>query len=381
MKKSNSAIKLPFYARAPVLATGSESNSSFAVLSGDTVFISDTFADLKDPVEFDEYRSAIVRQSRAFKPRVIACDLHPEYMSAKYARDISGKGKAGRKPLVEVQHHHAHAAGCMAENGLRGKAIAVVFDGTGYGSDGNVWGGEFLIAGYGGFERRGHLAYVRMPGGDKAVLEPMRMALSYLRGAYGSRIKTAKADVLRRMGGRRMSLFLDMMDKDINSPLTSSAGRLFDAVSSLVGARDRISFQGEAAIELEKTAAAGSDETYDFNIKKTGGEFILEFWPMIRMIVGDLKKGRSPGVISRKFHNTVAEAVKDMARRIRRKTGLKNVVLSGGVFLNRILLREAVKRLEAAGFSVYTHKKTSCSDSGLSLGQAVIAAKRRKVFP
>jgi len=375
MIRSDITIKIPFFSRKSVLATGAESKSSFAFLSGNTVLLSRVFDDLRDPAEFEAFKSAISKKSRGSAPQVVAYDLHPDYISTKYAREISEKRKHGHKSFIGVQHHHAHVAACMAENRLRGKAIGVAFDGTGYGSDGNIWGGEFLIADYSGFERSAHLAYVPMPGGDKAVLEPMRMALSYLYKTYGSGIKRVKADVLRRIGKPRYSVFIEMMDRDFNSPLTSSAGRLFDAVSALLGIRDCISFKGEAAIELENTAAEYCDEIYDFKIRSSGKGLILEFWPMIDKIVADLKNRKPVSTISRKFHNTVAEAVKDLACRLRRKRRLSNVVLSGGVFQNRILLSETKRRLKDAGFSVYTHSKTSSSDSSLSLGQAVIAAR------
>ncbi|MBL7070928.1 MAG: carbamoyltransferase HypF [Candidatus Omnitrophica bacterium] len=376
MDRSNRDIKLPLSFSSPVLAVGSESKSGFAVLSGDRVSVSRIFSDLKDPAEFDSYKKAILSKKKSFERGIIAHDLHPEYMSTKYAGEIFEKIKRKSKGLAGVQHHHAHIAACMAENGLQNKVIGVAFDGTGYGLDGNIWGGEFMIADYGGFERKAHLAYVPMPGGDKAVLEPMRMALSYIYKAYGRGIGNLSSGVLRRMGKARRSLLLKIIDKGLNSPLTSSAGRLFDAVSSLIGIRDRISFEGEAAIELEKIAVSAVGGIYGFKIEKRGKEHILDFSPMIKMIISDLNNKKRPGLISRKFHNTVAEAIKDTALKLRDKTKLKYVVLSGGVFQNKILSYEARVRLERAHFSVYTHSKTSCADSGLPIGQAVIAASK-----
>jgi hydrogenase maturation protein HypF len=372
------SIKLPFSFKDSVLATGSELKSSFSILVGDTVFMSEVFDDLREPGLFEDFKKAILKNAKDLKTEtnIIACDSHPEYISTKYSKEIYKKGgRRGKKRyLVEVQHHHAHITSCMAENGLRGKVIGIAFDGTGYGADGNIWGGEFLAADYRGFERQAHLAYVPMPGADQAVLEPARMAFSYIYKTYKDRIGKLKLDVLKRIGKKNHSLFAKMIDRNINSPLTSSAGRLFDAVSSLTGVRDKISYEGEAAIELEKIAAAASDDLYGFNIQRAREKIVVEFWPMIKEIAADLRKKRPLPLVSRKFHNTLAEAIKETSSMIRKKTKLNNVVLSGGVFQNKILLREAKKRLEKAKFSVYTHVKTSCADRSLSLGQAVIAA-------
>lgn len=381
---SFTTIKLPFSFKNSVLAMGSEVKNSFAVLIGDTMFISELFDDLREPSVFEEYKQTIlnINRKKEFRlkhggaPKIISCDLHPEYISTKFAKEIFEKAKKRKKEiyLFEIQHHHAHIASCMAENGLRSKVIGVAFDGTGYGSDGNMWGGEFLLADYSSFNRQAHLAYVPMPGADKAVLEPARMAFSYLYKTYKKSINRLKLDVLKKIGKAKYSLFAEMIDKNINSPLTSSAGRLFDAVSSLVGIKDCIAYEGEAAIELERIAAFDCDDIYEFKIRETPDEMIIEFWPMIKEIVFDLKKRKPLGLISRKFHNTLAEAIRKTCYILRKKTKLNDVVLSGGVFQNRILLSEAKKRLESAGFSVYTHLKTSSSDRSLSLGQAVIAA-------
>ncbi len=368
-------IKLPFSFKDSVLALGSELNSSFAILVRNNVFISRAFDDLKRPDISENFKKAIADKKRGlgYEPRIIACDLHPEYVSTKYAKEIFEKTKKKIR-ILEIQHHHAHMAACMAEHGLRRKVIGVAFDGTGYGSDGNIWGGEFLVADYCGFQRAGHLAYVPMPGADKAVLEPARMAFSYLYGAYKKNLGKLKLDILKRIGKERFPLFAEMMDKNINSPLTSSAGRLFDAVSSLIGIRDSIIYEGEAAIELEKIATPGCSDIYKFEVETVKDEIIITFHPMVKAIVSDLKYKKPLGLISRKFHNTLAEAIKRVSSMLRKKTKLNEVVLSGGVFQNRILLEETLRRLENAEFSVYTHSKTSCADRSLSLGQAVIAA-------
>lgn len=377
------SIKLPFSFRNIILATGTEIKSSFAFLIGDTVYISGMFDDLRKPDTFEGYQQAVSGAKKQFGltsdriPSAIACDLHPEYISSRFAKDMFEKAKIHKRiRLLEIQHHHAHVAACMAENRLFDKVIGVAFDGTGYGSDGNIWGGEFLLVDYTGFDRLAHIAYVPMPGADMAVVEPQRMAFSYLYETYNRNIDKLKLGVLRRIGKSKYSLFSEMIEKDINSPLTSSAGRLFDAVSSMIGIRDRISYEGEAAIELERIASTACSDIYKFEIGKIQDEIIIKFWPMIKAIILDLRHKKPLTLISRKFHNTLAEAIKEVCSIIRKKTKINDVALSGGVFQNRILLYEAKRRLENANFSVFTHLRTSCADKSLSLGQAVIAAHR-----
>ena len=367
-------LKLPFSFKHSVLALGSETNTTFSLLNKDTVFLSKPYQDLKDLPAFENFKEDILKEegSLGIEPDVIACDMHPEYISSKYGRDITKDKKDIR--LIEVQHHHAHAAGCMAENNLRGKVIAVTFDGTGYGSDGKMWGGEFLIAGYKDFERAAHIAYMPMPGGDRAVLEPIRMVLTYLYKAYGGCINKVPADILERLGREKSVVITNMIDKEINSPLTSSAGRLFDTVSSLLGIRDRISYEGEAAIMLEEAArSSGVKDFYDFKIRKNSG-IDIDFSETIKGIVTGIGKKEEVPDIARKFHNTLAEAIKETCLAVRKEHNLKKALLTGGVFQNKILLGEATERLDAAGFSVYYNHDVPSGDRGVSIGQAVIAA-------
>ncbi len=370
-----------FGAKDCVLATGSESKSTFALLTEYTLYISEVFGNLREPKEFDSFKKAIAVQRRRLKcsPTIIACDLHPEYLSRKYAERLvrEQRDTCARTRLSEIQHHHAHIASCMAENGLRGKVIGVAFDGTGYGPDGTVWGGEFLVADYRVFKRAAHLEYVAMPGGDKAVLEPIRMAFSYLYNTYGKKIDALQCELFNRLSAERRKFFSAMIDKEVNSPLTSSAGRLFDAVSSLLGLIDVIRYEGEAAIELEKRATKDTARTYAFTLQRIDEGIIVSFAPMIKAMMSDMRKDKDIGLIARLFHNTLAEAVTRVCLVLRQENGLKNVVLSGGVFQNRLLSEEAKRRLDKAGFRVYTHSRTSCADRGISLGQAVIAAHRR----
>lgn len=370
------SIKLPFSFKHTVLALGSETNTTFSLLSNDAVFLSDPYRDLKDPSIFEDFKRGISDKKKALriKPDTIACDMHPEYISSKYARDIAKDEKG--VCLAEVQHHHAHIAACMAENGLIGKVIGVAFDGTGYGADGKIWGGEFLIAGYKEFERVAHIAYVPMPGGDRAVREPIRMVLAYLYKAYGGYINKVPAGILERLGREKCAVIGNMMDKEINSPLTSSAGRLFDAVSSLLGIKDCSSYEGEAAIMLEEAAkGSAAEDSYNFKLKEDG-EIQIDFSDTIKEIVSGLSNKEAVSEIAKKFHNTLAEAVVKTCAAIQKRHKIKKAVLTGGVFQNKILLGESKRRLEAAGFTVYTHRSMPSSDISISAGQAVIAASR-----
>jgi hydrogenase maturation protein HypF len=275
-----------------------------------------------------------------------------------------------------VQHHHAHLASCLAEHGLTGPVIGVTFDGTGYGTDGAVWGGELLVGGYREFRRAAHLRYVGMPGGDRAIREPWRMALAHLLDAQvedsplAERISPVERATVKTMLGRRL-----------NTPLTSSVGRLFDAVASLAGVRDRAGYEGQAAVELEWlascTAPAGS---YPYLIRQpepaAGAEspLVIDTRPLIRAAASDAGRGVAVGVIARRFHSALVEIIAAVCAKIREGTGLGEVVLSGGVFLNALLTEEVTTRLGAEGFRVYRHTLVPPNDGGLSLGQLAVAA-------
>jgi len=304
------------------------------------------------------------------KPEIIACDLHPDYLSTQYVEEI--KVKKGLK-VVKIQHHHAHIVSCMAENNVKEKVIGVAYDGTGYGDDGNVWGGEFLLCDLKKYSRVGHLKYYPLPGGDKAIVEPWRMAYSYLYSIYGSKAKTLDIDFNRRMDYDKLSIIEKMIDKNINSPLTSSCGRLFDAASSLIGIRDEISYEGQAAMELESFCASGITERYKFSIYKEEEKFIIDSRGIFIDIIADLKKGLDKKIMAAKFHNTVAEFTVDLCGKIRKNTGINEVALSGGVFQNKYLTEKVIFSLEDKRFKVYIQRKVPPNDGGISLGQAVVA--------
>jgi hydrogenase maturation protein HypF len=297
------------------------------------------------------------------EPRAVAHDLHPLYLSTRFALEMPNLPKIG------VQHHHAHIAACMAENGLDGAVIGVAFDGTGYGTDGQIWGGEFLVAGYAGFERRAHLRYVALPGGDVAVREPWRSGLSYLLDASGSE----HLHLLRDVPELRLRVVRRMIEMGVNCVRTSSCGRLFDAVAAIVGLRREINFEGQAAIELEAIADPGEPGCYPFELEP-GPAWQLDFRPMIRQVARETEEGQPRSRVAARFHNTLAAAIALTCRTIREETGLNRVCLSGGTFQNWKLLERALRRLRGAGFEVFLHSRVPPNDGGIALGQAAIAA-------
>jgi hydrogenase maturation protein HypF len=370
-----------------VLACGGELKNVFCLNKGKMFYLSHHIGDLENEGTYNSFQNGIEHFKRLFdiEPEHIAYDLHPNYYSSQYAINQTGLNKTA------VQHHKAHIASCMAENGLKGDVIGVSFDGTGYGEDGNIWGGEFFTGSYYGFERAGHLDYVMMPGSDAAVKYPWRMALSYLYYAG----ETGKSDNSSVSGlspynsrsKEEISFIIKMLEKGINSPFTSSMGRFFDAISALMGIKTDISYEGQAAIELEYYADLCCTESYDFTLNneasfegksKSGKneiaqEFVVNTRPVIRQIICDLLEGKSREYISSRFHATIAEIVFTGCKNIRRSTDLNQVVLSGGVFQNITLLKLTVDLLERNGFEVYTHSEVPSNDGGIALGQAMMA--------
>ncbi|MCL5292828.1 MAG: carbamoyltransferase HypF, partial [Actinobacteria bacterium] len=330
--------------------------------------VSQHIGDLENIETLDHFENTLALYKRLFRiePKAVVHDLHPEYLSTKYARELP-------LPLIGVQHHHAHVASCLAENGITEPAIGVSFDGTGYGADGAIWGGEFLLADLSGFERRAHLSYVRMPGGAEAIKKPYRMALGYLYEAYGKELLDLPLDMLHRASEEELKTVVHQIERDFNSPLTSSAGRLFDAVAALVGVRDVALYEGQAAVELEAIAKP-VDRAYAFEIVEADGEFVIETAPLIRAIVSDLDAGAPAPAIAWRFHRAVAEMIVEVCGLIRAADGNNTVALSGGVFQNALLFGEVVEGLGEAGFNVIFHRLVPANDGGVSLGQAVIAS-------
>ncbi|MDY6985129.1 MAG: carbamoyltransferase HypF [Candidatus Thermoplasmatota archaeon] len=331
-----------------VLACGAHTKNTFAITLKGRVIMSQHIGDLEESYPFYEEEIEHFKSIFSFKPALIAHDLHPEYLSTKYAAAQEGK-KTG------IQHHHAHICSCMAENCID-EALGIAFDGAGYGNDGNIWGGEFMVCDFEGFERITHLEYVPMPGGAKAIEEPWRMKLAYL-----SRIGALSfASGEEREKWRILSKFLDRY------PLTSSAGRLFDAVSALLGIKEVSRYEGEAAIALEMIADENEKGAYDTDIK---GDTI-SFLPMIEEIVNSSEKKEK---IAGKFHNTIANVILEVCV----NEGIKDIALSGGVFQNRLLLKKTFDLLTANGFRVHMHHRIPTNDGCISFGQACIAGRRR----
>jgi len=355
-----------------ILACGGELKNTFSLSRGPYVFMSHHIGDLENLETLLSFEQGIEHFKNLFsvEPKAVAYDLHPEYLSTKYALALEGIPKVG------VQHHHAHVASAMAENQLDGDVIGVALDGTGFGNDGTIWGGEFLRADLNDFQRLAHLKQVPMPGGTMAIKEPWRMALAYLLEAFGDKAMDLELEWIKRRDPRTCGILKRMIEKRVNSPLTSSMGRLFDAVSSLLSVRDTVNYEGQAAIELEMMADPEEKGEYPFEIQEKEQPLVVDPLKMVRGIVQDLNRGLSPSCISGKFHRTVARLVVETCKRIRLDTGLDRVVLSGGVFQNTLLLTLVFDLLEEAGFEVYTHHLVPTNDGGISLGQAVVAHMR-----
>jgi hydrogenase maturation protein HypF len=354
--------------KSAVLAVGAELKNTICLIRGDRAFLSQHIGDLKNLEVYDSFRNTIshLQTLLAVEPQRVGHDLHPEYSSTRYALEESGL------PTVAVQHHHAHLASCLAEHGMREPAIGVIFDGIGYGADGHIWGGEFLVGDLKGYQRLGHLKYQPMPGGDLATVQPWRMALSYLRGLFGEVPSDLKC--IADIAEHDLQLVCQAMDKNINTPLTSSCGRLFDAVASIIGLRQVVSFEGQAAMELEMLADPGQTTAYPCPLSRQEGQIICDPSQMVESIVKDHLSGVGAEQIAGRFHLALAIMIEEVCAQLRQQTGLKQVVLSGGVFQNCLLTKMAVSRLEKSGLAVLTHSLVPPNDGGLALGQAVVAA-------
>ncbi len=351
-----------------MLACGAELKNTFCVAKDGYAFVSHHIGDLENAETLRSFTEGIEHFMRLFdiQPRLVAHDLHPDYLSTKYALDLDGVD------LLGVQHHHAHIASCLADNGVDGPVIGVAFDGTGYGADGTVWGGEFLVASLSGFERGGHLAPVPMPGGAAAIRAPWRMAAAYLDAA--GMPDGGGLDVAARNAGH-WDAVLALARRGVNSPQTSSAGRLFDAAAAILGVRDEISYEGQAAIEMEQLAAPGERSGYRAGIDQRR-PFRVNGADLIAALAADLRRGTGRDVAAARFIGGVAALIEDGCVLARERTGLGTVALSGGVFQNQLLLHAAVDRLAARGFAVLLHSQVPCNDGGISLGQAAVAAAR-----
>lgn len=367
-------LPLPLSQDAPtILAVGGQLKGTFALARGREAVLSHHLGDLDTPSALEAMARDIAAYESLFRcrPLYLAHDEHPDYASTHYAQQRCRR--EGLTPIA-VQHHHAHVAACLAEHGQRGPALGIAWDGTGYGPDGAIWGGEFLVADLTGYRRAAHLRYVRLPGGEQAVRQIWRCAAAHLRDAG------LPWDLLvRRIEPASLRLIERMIERGVNAPFTSSVGRLFDAVACLLGLRTEVQYEAQAAQELQGLAESVHDDAaYPWELAGADGDE-TEVWsidtrPLIRALTGEVQRGVAAEVIARRFHNTLVAMLVEVAGRIAARTGLRAVALSGGVFLNACLLREAERRLDEAGLTVYRHQQVPCNDAGLSWGQLVVAA-------
>ena len=426
-------VKLPFKLRQ-ILACGAELKNTFCVTRDEYAFLSQHIGDMENLETLEHFETTVELYKRLFRvePEIIAYDMHPEYLATKYARAQSPKPKSQSpnpkaqiskpKSHVAVQHHHAHVASCLADNGWRpdeGPVIGVAWDGTGYGTDGHIWGGEFLVADYHGFRRAAHMEYLPMPGGEAAIRNPYRLAIGYLYALMGQLPTDGRCPPVEAVASaEELHVIQRQIDRGINCPQTSAGGRLFDAVSALLGIRERATYEAQAAIELEMASQGTkpksqdpnpkaqipnlksqiptpkiqisnrhsplstlhsrfSDAGYPFDIEQVGGGrepvAVIRLRRLFEALLADQRSGVPAGEMAYRFHVTVAEMIRAACERIARETGLRTVALSGGCFQNRLLLALVVPRLEKVGLRVLVHRQVPCNDGGISLGQAVIA--------
>jgi hydrogenase maturation protein HypF len=357
-----------------VFAAGADLKNTFCFLKRNQLICGEHIGDLADGEVFRHYVSSIEHLRKLFesKPSVVACDLHPGYLSRQHALSMPAER------VVEVQHHWAHVASVLAEHGEEGPVVGLACDGTGYGTDGKIWGCECLIASLNGFERFGHLDYYRLPGGDAAAKEAIRPLLGLLRKTWGDDLKIEDfGRILDRVepSRRKQQVILEQLDKGVNTVETSSLGRVFDAVAAAAGLGNYNHFDAQLPMALEAIAEPGAEEGYDFELMRQGaGSVRLDLRGMLRQLTADVRGEKPPGVISAKFHNCIAAGLAAMAAAARDATGANDAALSGGVFCNRYLANRLIGLLKTDGFRVLFNRRLCANDGGISVGQAAIAA-------
>lgn len=376
------AINLHFVCKKNILALGGHLKSTFCIAKGKQAITSQHLGDLDDVKAIDNYHDVLKQYQNMFKfkPDLLARDLHPDYASSLLAEQMA---KEFGLDCILIQHHHAHIASCMTEHQLTGPVIGVALDGLGMGSDETLWGGEFLLCNFNSFKRLAHLAPVAMPGGTLAIKEPWRMMLGFI-DSFEEESKNRFEPFFERLKQNekeaKIALVQKQIDSSLNTPLTSSMGRVFDAVAALLGVCTRQLHEGQAPAELESLARPHSDlqiQSYDFDLIETDGITQINTQAIFTAIASDIKSGLSNGLISFKFHQTVKKIISKACHKIRLATGCSVVCLSGGVFQNRLLLELVEKELTISNFKVYFPKAVPCNDAGLSLGQAAVAAHSR----
>ncbi|MEW6179512.1 MAG: carbamoyltransferase HypF [Chloroflexota bacterium] len=353
----------------PLLATGAELKNAFCLTRGKYAFLSHYIGDMENYETLQSFEESINHFEKIFQiqPTALACDLHPDYLASRYAQQRAGEQNL---PLIQIQHHHAHLVSCIGDRQFNAQmpVIGAILDGTGYGTDGAIWGGEFLLGNQNGFQRFYHLKYVPLPGGDASVRRVSRIALAHL-WAAGLEWE-ADLPPVQALCEQERTLLRSQLEHRINTPLTSSMGRLFDAVSALLGIRDRITYEGQAAIELETLADETAEGQYTFVFT----EDEIDPAPLWEELVNDWRKGLLPPIIAGKFHNTIARMVLETAKIVRQRTGSNVIALSGGVWQNSLLLKKTIPLLQHSSFEILTHQNVPANDGGIALGQALIAA-------
>jgi hydrogenase maturation protein HypF len=351
-----------------VLACGAQLKNTFCLLHERRAYLSPHIGDLENAETVEHFQETVALFERMFavRPEIIAHDLHPEYLSTKLALATDGVAHVG------VQHHHAHIVSCLVEHERRGPVLGIAFDGLGYGTDGHLWGGEVLIADWGGFQRRAHLREAPLPGGAAAIRKPYRMALGYLLAWFATDLDTF-APFLDGLDAHEVGIIRRQVERSVQTPLTSSCGRLFDAVAALLGICTVAQYEGQAAAELQARADPAVAGSYPYVLRQDGDVWIADPAPLLWALYADYCAGTPVGAISMRFHRALADLTADLCRRLASETGLRQVALGGGVFQNTLLLDELVGRLRRDELDVYVPRRVPTNDGGLSLGQAVIA--------
>jgi hydrogenase maturation protein HypF len=365
-------VRLPSDSK-PILAVGGELKNSFCITRDRYAFLSHYIGDMENAEICESFEQGIQHLLRLFRvqPEIIAYDLHPNYFTTQYAKRLNSH-------QIGVQHHHAHIASCMADNGLENRRlIGLSFDGTGYGSDGEIWGGEILLASYSDFARFAHLEYLPLPGGDSATRHPWRIAVGY---AHALNLDIRDLPLLRNIDNPSIRIVKQQVDKKLNAPLTSSLGRLFDAVASLIGIRSEITYEAQAAIEMEVLSRPfiSSAIAYPYLFEETSDGILIRLRDILKAVIHDVQRDVPSGLIGASFHKTITQISVNICKLARQKTDLNEVALSGGVWQNQILLDLVRNELEKDGFVVFFHTQTPTNDGGLALGQAMVA---NHIFP
>jgi hydrogenase maturation protein HypF len=350
----------------PVIAVGAHLKNTIALNAGQEIFISQHIGDLETAQAYHAFTTVIddFKNLYEIRPTAFACDMHPEYLSTKFAQQQNAE-------VIPVQHHYAHVLSCMIDNDISSPVLGVSWDGTGFGTDETVWGGEFILVNENSWERIAHLRTFRLPGGEAAIRQPKRTAFGLVYEICSSKLLQIDGlNFMQQFSEREKKVLLQMLKEKINSPITSSAGRLFDAVAALIGLQYEVSFEGQAAMELEFAINVETDACYPFKISEDL-PFVIDWQPMITEIIEEVSEKTDEGVIATKFHNTLVEVIVQIATRINET----KVALSGGCFQNKYLTERTISRLKEEGFQPYWHQRIPANDGGIAVGQLAAAAR------